>query len=189
MKKMIAIGGVLAGLFFAGAWMQSRESQLKGAVYSSPVTVVNTSANPGSMLEAEKASRIPYVSTVSQSCTSGGQSACVFTFTAAPAGYRLMVETLGSTIAATTNAGVVATLESKANAVISVSTNVFTPLVGQLGYAGFAQNVNMVFDPPDGQPLVLVNANYTNAAPFPEVVTLTGYLQNCSVSPCPAVQH
>src|ERR1035438_7616378 len=98
MKKKIAIGGVLAGLFFAGAWMQSRESQLKGAVYSTPVSVVNTSANPGGVLDAGEASRVPYRSTVAQVCGQNQIYTCGFTFSAIPAGYRLVIQTVGAVL-------------------------------------------------------------------------------------------
>ena len=58
---------LLASLFLAGSLMRSPQSQAKGA-YSTPVTVMNTSANPANTLDADKASRIPYVSTVSFAC-------------------------------------------------------------------------------------------------------------------------
>ena len=48
-KKYLSGLAVLAGLFVAGSLMQSRESQVTGA-YSTPVTVMNTNANPATTL-------------------------------------------------------------------------------------------------------------------------------------------
>src|SRR5580704_3952062 len=75
----------LAGLFVIGSLIQSRESQAKGA-YSTPVTVMNTTANPGSVLDASRASRVPYQSMVQMNC-GNGVFTCEFPFTTAPSGF------------------------------------------------------------------------------------------------------
>jgi hypothetical protein len=146
---------VLAGLFVIGSLMQSRESQANGA-YSTPVTVMNTNANPASTLDAVIASRIPYVSTVSFGCGPG--------VTTPPSGE------------------------------LSFNNGVF-PVWGFSGIIGpthpntivrFVQAVKAYADPADGQPLVREDGNWANV---PQTVTLTGYLLNCSLTPCPAIQH
>jgi hypothetical protein len=52
--------------------------------------------------------------------------------------------------------------------------------------ARFSQPVTAYIDPSDGQPVVRVDGNWASNN---QTVTLTGYLINCSLTPCPAIQH
>jgi hypothetical protein len=65
-------------------------SQAKGA-YSTPVTVMNTNANSVPNLDTEKLARFPYQS---NSTNGGCGSTCLYVFSAAPAGFRLVAENL-----------------------------------------------------------------------------------------------
>ncbi len=179
---------VLAGLFVIGSLMRSPESQAKGA-YSTPVTVMNTTANPGSVLDAGKASRVPYQSMVQMNCGSGVFT-CLFVFTAAPSGFRLVVENVsgGLNIVGGSPAPVAFLLNSGP---LGTGTGLweFTGALGQptfLVNAGFNQALRAYFDPADGQPSVLVAGNFQGTI---HRVTLSGYLENCAVMGCPAVQH
>jgi hypothetical protein len=174
----------LAGLFVIGSLIQSRESQAKGA-YSSPVTVMNTTANPGSVLDASRASRAPYQSMVQMNC-GNGVFTCEFPFTTAPSGFRLVVENVsgGLNIVAGSPAPVVSLVDGSGNG--------YWAFIGALGLptflvnAGFNQTLRAYFDPTDGQPFVVVAGNFQGTI---QRVTLSGYLENCAVVGCPAVQH
>jgi hypothetical protein len=188
-KKYLMPLAALAGLFLIGSLVESRESRANGA-FSSPVTVMNTNANPAATLDAERSSRVPYVSTVSQNCGGGsGVSECSFLFTAAPTGFRLVLEGIsgqlklasGNTIAPN---GFLFLQNSFSNPEWGFSA----PLGPTNGYtfARFTQPITGYADPSDGPPVVNVDAYFASTA---STVTLSGYLQNCSISPCPAIQH
>src|SRR5215469_8628130 len=63
------------------------------ALVATMVQVVNTATNPVQTVDTEKLARIPYQSSY-RTTTCTGLTNCFFSFTAAPAGYRLVVENL-----------------------------------------------------------------------------------------------
>src|SRR6516162_11836936 len=91
-QRLAVSSAGLAGMFLIGSLTFHSGSQAKGA-YSSPVTVMNTSSAPAIGVDAEKLARIPYQSSY-RTTTCTGVTNCFFSFTAAPAGYRLVVENL-----------------------------------------------------------------------------------------------
>src|SRR5260370_13155560 len=152
---------VLAGLCVIGALMQSRESQAKGA-YSTPATVMNTSANPASTLDAGRASRIPYVSTVSFNCGSG-ISECVPLFTAAPTGFRLVIENISGEFKLAPGVTIPPAGDlSFNNGIFPVwgFSAPFGPTNGRT-IARFSQPVKAYPPPIDGQPLLTVDPTST----------------------------
>jgi hypothetical protein len=156
-------------------------------VNTPPVTVVNTTANPGSVLDADKATRIPYQSSIVQNC-GVGVTRCQFNFTAAPSGYRLVVENVSAGLVL--NGGAAAPVVSLSNPAGGSWT--FTGVVGQIfdtPSGGFNQSVLAYFDPADGQPIVALSANFTSVPGFSQTVTLSGYLQDCTVLACPTIQR
>jgi hypothetical protein len=156
-------------------------------VNTPPVTVVNTTANPGGVLDADKATRIPYQSSIVENCGEG-VSRCQFNFTAAPSGYRLVVENVSAGLVL--NAGAAAPVVSLFNSAGGNWT--FTGVVGQAfatPSGGFNQSVLAYFDPTDGQPTVSLIANLISAPGFSQTITLSGYLQDCAVVGCPAIQR
>jgi hypothetical protein len=185
-KKYLSGLAVLAGLFVAGSLMQSRESQVNGA-YSTPVTVMNTNANPATTLDADRASRIPYVSTVSFAC-GPGISECVPTFTAAPAGFRLVIESVSGDFKLTNGTTIP---PNGALGFVNAGSPEwgFSAPIGPTNgstQARFTQLVKAYADPSDGQPVVRVDANWAGGG---QTLTLSGYLLNCSLTPCPAIQR
>jgi hypothetical protein len=186
-RKNYAWGiAVLTSLFLAGSLTRSPESQAKGA-YSTPVTVMNTTANPASTLDAGTSSRIPYVSTQIFTCAAGGE--CVPLFTAAPSGFRLVIENVSGDFKLLPGTTI------PPNGELGFNNGVFPawgfsavvgPTNGPNTFARFSQPVKAYADPVDGQPLVRVDGNWSS---FSQTVTLTGYLINCSLTPCPAIQH
>jgi len=185
-KYILGIGG-LGVLFLVGSVIEARESRATGA-YSTPVTVLNTSANAVPNLDAERAARIPYASSVR--VTNCSSSLCQIFFTAPPAGYRLVVENV---------AGVFKLLPGTTTQPLGVFyAGTFShgtwgfpmpigPASGSDPVAGFNEKILGYVDPADGAPLFGPYGNFDPAAS--QTATLTGYLENCAVTGCPAVQH
>jgi hypothetical protein len=177
----------LAGLFVSGSLIQSRESQAKGA-YSTPVTVMNTNANPGSTLDAGIAGRIPYVSTANFPC-GPGVSECTPLFTAAPSGFRLVIENVSGDFKLTTGTTIPPNGEVGFINAGSPAWGFSAPIGPTNGstQARFSQPIMAYADPSDGQLVVRVDGNWASGTS--QTVTLSGYLINCSLTPCPTIQH
>jgi hypothetical protein len=185
-KKYLAGVAMLAALFVIGSLMQSRESQANGA-YSTPVTVMNTTANPGSVLDADKASRVPYQSVQIKDCGSG-VSQCIFLFPAAPSGFRLVVENVSGAVNVVNGSTPPTVLLQSTPVLIGIWA--FNATVGQSmnsENSGFNQVVRAYFEGAGEQPHVGVGANFSSS--FQSVATLSGYLENCAIAGCPAIQH
>ncbi len=157
------------------------------AQYTTPVRVTNTTSSPGSVLDADLATRIPYQSRVAQTCPAGVND-CFFTFPAAPAGYRLVIQNVSGTVligsAASTPPFAILNIDMPGGPGLAWG------IPGALGipgrFAGFNQSVLAWADPANGQPEVTVDANFSSG--YVTTVTLSGYLINCSVVGCPAIQ-
>jgi hypothetical protein len=159
------------------------------AVYSSPVTVFNTTSQPVPGSDVEKMARIPYESTaLGTGCPTNGTGACFFNFTGVPSGYRLVVENLSGYFqvspAATT--AVEGYLEGSAFRIKSA----FSAPLGQLDSGGHFQAAfnsasRFYVDPGEGV-FAVASSNWSNGA---SNMVLSGYLESCAVTGCPAVQH
>jgi hypothetical protein len=90
-KRSVFVIGAFGTLFLAGAFLQSRDSQAKGAV-AAAVQVMNTSSAPAITVNAETQARIPYQSKASSTSCVAGVGTCQLTFTSPPAGYRLVTQ-------------------------------------------------------------------------------------------------
>ena len=192
-QRLVAASAGLAGMFLIGSLTYHPGSQAKGA-YSTPVTLMNATANPGSVLENDTATRIPYQSNQIISTCSGLQNCAFPAFTAVPTGYRLYV----------TNVSGFFNLQMNSTPISGYLENFHLPNqnfwglnapIGGTGFngesfAGLNQNVNAVFDAGEF-PFVVIYGNFLNG--FPQAVNVTGYLLNCTAvygpSGCPAVQH
>ena len=192
-KRFLISAAALVALFLIGSLTYHRGSQAK-AGYSTPVQVMNTTAAPGVVVDADTATRIPYQSNqIINTCN--GLVNCGFpAFTAVPAGYRLVV----------TNVSGFFNLASNSPAVAGYLENFHLPQqnfwglnapIGGTGFngesfAGLNQNVTAVFDANEF-PFVVVYANFLNN--FPQAVNVSGYLLNCNAvygpGGCPPVQH
>jgi hypothetical protein len=141
-------------------------------------------------LDTEKLARVPYESTASASnCPAPGNvGACFFNFAAVPAGYRLVVENLSGyfQISPAANAPLTGYVETNA---FKIKT-AFTAPIGQIDLGGHPQ---CAFDNPtrfyvdNGEGVFAVaSSNWSNGA---SSMVLSGYLESCAVTGCPAVQH
>jgi hypothetical protein len=59
---------------------------------------------------------------------------------------------------------------------------------GGIVMAVLNQDLQMFFDPADGGVFSVNSGNFAGPG-FPLTVTLTGYLENCSITGCPAIQR
>jgi hypothetical protein len=185
---MIFTTGTLVGLFLIGSIVQTRESRASG-VYSTPVTVLNTTANPAITLDAEQAARAPYSSSVNQVCAPG-LGTCQFLFSG-HAGHRIVIQNVSGEIAVapgTTNLPNI--FFGTGNNGIGGNFWGFPPGpivpsgLGSILVNNFNQSVLAYIDQ-GGSAQVSVYTNHTGNS----IVTLTGYIQDCSVVPCPALQN
>jgi hypothetical protein len=185
-RNRYVLAAVFGGLFLAGSVMQSPNSQAKGA-YASPVSVMNTSASP---VVTEHAARIPYQATQVVAC-SAGLSQCIATFTGAPAGYRLVIENVSGMIpeAGGTTFPATAALTTFIGASVTrwwgIPTFFGAQIFGEV-QCNFNQTVRAYFDASAGVPQVHMYANFSGSD-SPEV-TISGYIENCTITGCPAIQ-
>jgi hypothetical protein len=188
-KRLLTTSAALAAMFLIGSLSWHKGSEAKGA-YNTPVQVMNTNASPVPNLDTEKLARVPYESTASASnCPAPGNvGACFFNFAAVPAGYRLVVENLSGyfQISPAANAPLTGYVETNA---FKIKT-AFTAPIGQIDLGGHPQ---CAFDNPtrfyvdNGEGVFAVaSSNWSNGA---SSMVLSGYLESCAVTGCPAVQH
>jgi len=188
-KRFLVTSAALAGLTLIGSLTYHPGSQAK-AGYASPVQVMNTTAQPGSVLSADKATRIPYQSNVIVSNCSGLQNCALSGFTSVPVGYRLVVENVSGFLNLASNSPAVSGYLENFHLPNQNFWGLSAPIGGTgfngESFAGVNQNVTAVFDTGEF-PFVVVYANFLNG--FPQAITVAGHLENCSVVGCAAVQH
>ena len=161
-------------------------------------TVANTKANPVVSLDLERKSRIPYESTVAKipgTCPAGVQT-CFFTFTAPPTGFRLVVESVSGLVILDTSAtappiAVLSQADSAKSTAWAYPGALGQPNPGFNVTATFNATTRAVFDPSDingGAPSMYVFANFSSGS-YDQFMTLSGYLEDCSITGCPAKVH
>lgn len=176
-------------LFLAGSLMESQGSKAKGG-YSTPVTVMNTNVNSVPSLDTEKLARIPYESTATAaSCPAPGNvGACFFSFAAVPTGYRLVVENLAGyfQISPAATAPVEGYLENNSFRI----KEAFAAPLGQIDLGGHIQaafnSATRFYVDVGESAFAVASSNWSNGN---SEMVLSGYLENCSITGCPAVQH
>ena len=188
-KRFLVMSAVLTAMFLIGSVMRHPGSEAKGA-YSTPVQVMNTSSAPAIGVDAEKLARIPYQSTY-RTTTCVNVTNCFFSFTAAPQGFRLVVENISGIFELANNATAPVTgLIEGSN---FLNTFGFTSTNGQIFNGTIMSSVNqptrMVFDSSEGNPVAFVYGDYPSIQGLPSFITLSGYLENCSITGCPAIQR
>jgi hypothetical protein len=165
-------GVVLAGLVLAVIAPKAAH-----AIAATAVQVVNTSSSPVPNLDVERNARVPYQSSVGGGCT----TPCTLSFAAVPAGYRLVAQYFS------------AYAQSPGNS---------TPVEFRLGggtptFLGPVVNEGFTYDTVINQPMT---AYFDAGTPTAFVSggsgwfgaafgVLVGYLENCAVSSCPAIQQ
>ena len=139
--------------------------------------------------DVERIARVPYQSSTANSGCVGMVAGCTFIFSPAPSGYRLVVENLSGWFQLSPGAAPPVVLLKDASTHAALG---FTGALGQPINNGVAAALNQparaYFDPSDGNIFALVTASFP-AVSSPQRMTLTGYLENCSVTACPAIQR
>lgn len=190
-KRLLITSAALAAMGLIGSLSWHKGSQAKGA-YSTPVQVMNTPASSVPNLDTERQARIPYESTVTgSSCPAlGGAGACFFFFSGPPAGYRLVAENLSGYFQISPAATAPLTGYVETNGPAFKMKTSFTAPIGQVDGGGHPQ---AAFDNPtrfyiDNNEGVFAVASsvWSNGT---STMVLSGYLENCTITGCPAVQH
>ena len=155
------------------------------------VQVVNTATNPVQSVDVEKIARTPYMSSVDNATCSGNGNACFFFFATPPAGFRLVAENLSGyfQISPAATVPVAGYLEDG-----SPNFTVFAGFSAPLGQTDLGGHIQAAFNTPtrfyvnggDNGPFAVASANWSNGN---NVMILTGYLENCSITGCPPIAH
>ena len=208
LRNKLMVGGAVLTLAVIGSVMNSRHATLQGAGGPAvtidptqlplPVTGAVSAAQNGAwnvgitgtptvtvgntihVLDAEKLARIPYQST---QFTVGGCVSCQLSFTAAPSGHRLVLQHISAQLQGSTQLAL-----SVGTGLIGFSYQPSWTFEGTLGTSntcGINQDLLGYFDPADGTP----NVTVPGGGVLNGTVTLTGYLENCSITGCPAIQR
>lgn len=153
---------------------------------SPTVQVGNTKSSPANALDVERAARIPYES--SQQMIGYPQETA--TFPAAPSGYRLVLQHVSCSFLMNQGATQLPWITLYTN---DGSYTARASFVGQLGgigsntYGALNTDVLSYWDSANGQPLVIANGDFYGSVV--NFATLSGYLENCAITGCPAVQR
>jgi hypothetical protein len=174
-RKFFGLGGLAAAALLVGM-MAPKAAH---AIVATAVQVVNTAANPVPNLDTERNARIPYESTSTVTCglTLGP---CQFDFTFPPPGYRLVIQNINGYIRETSATMPTIFFRANANNFLGIPSvaNGSVALVNQnlVSYSEFTTPQAYVSD---------VTFNST----FSSQLTVIGYMENCAVTGCPAIQH
>lgn len=185
-KKVLGGLAAAAGLIAIGAMVPPSAKALASAL----VTVVNPSSQPVQAADVEKMARIPYQSSY-RTTTCVGVTNCFFQFTAAPAGYRLVVEQVSGLFEISNTATAPPTGLIEGSNFLNVFA--FTAVNGQIFNGTIMSGINipvkMRFDNSEGSPVAFVYGDYPSIQGLPSEMTLSGYLENCAVTGCPTIQR
>ena len=152
------------------------------AVVAALVTVTNTTANPASTLDADKATRIPYQSSTSVTPPTSGGQALNFSVAQVPTGYRLVIENINAFLLLESGTAIpFGTIYSTFN--VDAQFPSFSGINTGAEIGVINQNVIRYIGPGD-TPQVSITANFLA---LPSTVTVTGHLEDCSVVGCPAI--
>ncbi len=177
---LMGIGGfALAGLLLV--------PKAAHALVATLVQVVNTTANPVPNLDTERNARIPYQSSQFVSASSAGPNQLGVGFTTVPAGYRLVAQNVSATLtmelAATAPVGILEDSVTSLHVALPGSAGAVN---GTVRRGGFSEQILAYYDA-GSSPSMLVIGDFPSGV-F-QFATLTGYLENCSLTGCPAIQH
>ena len=160
------------------------------AVVATLVQVVNTTSNPVPNLDTERNARIPYQSSLAlPDCVVHGYY-CQFNFATVPAGYRLHAQNFSAFL--NYNSG--ATAAPVAGLVTPTGLIGLPGVLGpappfvELGIFGVINQPVTAYFNAGSQPQASVFGNLVNSPEVPQEATLSGYLEDCAVTSCPAIQ-
>ncbi len=160
------------------------------ALVAALVQVTNTTANPAITWDADHATRVPYQSRQTWTIAAKGSTDAIFQTATVPSGFRLVITNVSfDALAESGNPVPFATISSAFAPEVSFPsfTGVYTG--SSQGHAIGNQTLIRYLGPGDS-PVVAVNYDAAVTPPGAlNVGTVTGYLENCSVTGCPAPVH
>jgi hypothetical protein len=190
LKPMFSALKVLGCFLFAGLLIAAIAPRAVHAVAAALVQVTNTTANPAVTLDAEKTTRIPYVSS---SLGSGPGGTCTppigcefLAFTQVPAGYRLVVERVAGQLAAS-SPNHLGQFRILAGDIVGLPVEYFTGAFDADGAIIVNAEVTAYVDAGASPALLIAGSGVVTDAI--DTMTVIGHLENCSVTGCPSVQH
>jgi hypothetical protein len=154
--------------------------------------VTNTAANPAITWDADRSTRIPYQSTIvvpTTQLTVGQSGFTLVGFTTVQAGYRLVIQNVSFNVQAESNNPVPTANICTAfnpNTCFPSFTGTFTGTASGFGQADVA-NANIIrYVGPGDTPEVQIFLDAANPPHGVDIVTVSGYLEDCAVTGCPA---
>ena len=150
------------------------------AQFSSPVRVMNTSSAPAINSAIDVPGRVPYQS---QQLLTGcaGSSFCNVSFVAVPANHRLVVQHITGNLTVTGANAMIVNLQCT-NCTAFLNSAFFSPTAG--GTNAFDAPVLAYYDPPVIPEVFIAGDTITNG-----IITLSGYMIDCSSAPCSPIAH
>jgi hypothetical protein len=149
------------------------------AAVAALVQISNTATNPALTSRIDDPGRIPYQSTVNQTCTGAN---CTFTFGAVPTGHRLVIQHVSGILGFSGSGTQISViLRAGGNDAVSFLASYFGPRTE----AEFDQSVQFYVEATQA-PVVNVFTPAANFA-FLQTLTLIGYELNCTAAPCAAI--
>jgi hypothetical protein len=155
------------------------------AAVATLVQVVNTTANPVITSRMDDPGRIPYQSIANPECTAAAVS-CIFSFSAVPAGHRLVVQhVMGSLLlnSAASRLSAIALLYPTSGPVVRIASVNGLQLTGVSTINDFDQSVLFYVDASQQVSWTVSVAGTTFFGPG-STVTMVGYLLDCVAGPC-----
>jgi len=180
----------LGGIFLAALLIAALAPKATHGLVAALVQVTNTTANPASTWDADHATRIPYQSYEAFAPVFAGGQTLPVSFAQVPAGYRLVIQNINADLAVVSDNPVPsACIGSNFNPfqTFPCVTGVYTGSQGDFGVIN--QQVTRYIGPGD-TPVLGVLADFSSCSGGPcDSATISGYLENCAVTGCPAPVH
>lgn len=178
----------LGGIFLAALLIAALAPKATHGLVAALVQVTNTTSNPAVTLDADASTRLPYQSYQTVNTGGGGDEQLNASFPEVPAGYRLVIQNINSGFyivdkTFTPNGYVTTTFApDKTFPQFMGSVEDF----GTFAFSIIDSSVTRYVGPGD-TPSVYIQAYFYPSQTFP--ITVTGYLENCAVTGCPAPVH
>jgi hypothetical protein len=168
-----AIGGL--ALVGVGTLLSPRRSE---AQFSSPVRVMNTSAAPALNSRIDDPGRIPFMESLSNSCSN---VTCAYNFQPVPAGHRVVIQHVSGVLSFTSAPSFVggSLLSTAGGAQLFFNLEAAAP-TNQIPFDQQA----LYFVDAGQSPEFLVNSSATQTGAN---LTLVGYELDCNAAPCAAI--
>lgn len=175
---------VVGGALFIGTIVRSPITQAHGA-YSTPVTVLNTTANPAIVSSMDNPGRIPYTSRQSLFLSSPTSSES-FTFPAVPANHRLVITQLSNNLTVNTSSATTLSVTLLNPGILNEGAAWFyAPTTNSISL--FTTPVTWYFDAGQTPQVSAIPAFAGVQLTGGQAVTLFGYMLDCSAAPCAAL--